>query len=238
MATVIKAAQQDPRVIRRLETVNVADHLAEARIVLERSRDEARRMLREAQAEAARITERASSEGYDAGFRRGHEAGQRAGQEEAFAAAKGAFEADQTQTLAALRAVMDEYEGRKRDLFIAARQDVVRFAARLAEKVTRQVGAVRPESAVANLDAAMRIVESATDMVVHVSPADRDVIAKFAESLDSTIREARNITIVADDTVAPGGCRVSTTAVEVDATLDTQIARIVELMVPQPGETA
>lgn len=223
--------------IRRLETVNVADHLAEAKLQLASARDEARRMLREAQAAAARIVEGASQQGYEAGFRRGYEAGQQRGREDAFATATERFESDQTSTLSALRALIDDFEARKRDLFISARQDVVRFAARLAEKVTRRVGAVHPESALANLEAALHVVEKATDIVVHVNPGDREVIETFARSLTARLGEAHHLTVIADEAVAAGGCRVTTREIEVDATLDTQIARIVELMVPPAGET-
>jgi len=233
MATVIKAAAQDPRLIRRLETVSVSDHLAEAHMVLERSREEARRMLREAQADGVRIRKEASEQGYEEGFRRGYEAGKQTGHEDAYTEAQKRFEADQTQTLAALAAVMEEWAQRKRDLLIDARQDVVRFAARLAEKVTRQVGAVHAESAAANLEAALAMVEKATDVVAHINPADRQTIEKFGAALDGRLRSAANFAIVEDAAVAPGGCRVTTADAEIDATLDTQIARIVELMVSQ-----
>lgn len=238
MATVIKAAEQDPRLIRRLETVSVSDHLAEARMVLERSREEARRILREAQADAVRIRQEASEQGYESGFRRGYEAGKQTGQQDAFADGQARFAADQAGTIAALTAVMADYEQRKRDLLIDARQDVVRFAARLADKVTRQVGAVHPESAAANLDAALAMVEKATDVVAHINPADRATIRKYGEALDRRLNGATNFRIEEDAAIAPGGCRVTTAEAEVDATLDTQIARIAELMVPKPASAA
>jgi len=132
MPTIIKAAEQNPKLFRRLDSISVSDHFAEARLVVEKSRDQARHLLRAAQSDAVRIREETSKEGYESGFRRGYDSGKRAGQEEALAEGRARFESDQTQTLATLRAVIDDYETRKRDLFIAARQDVVRFAARVA----------------------------------------------------------------------------------------------------------
>lgn len=233
MSTVIKAAQQDPRLFRRLETVSVSDHLAEARLVVEKSREEAQRMLREAQAEAKRIRDEAAERGYASGFRRGYEAGKSAGYDEAFRAAREEFEADQTRALSALRAMVADYEAKKRDLFIAARQDVVRFAMRLAEKVTRQVGAVRSTSAAANLEAALRMIEKPTDLTVHIHPADREAITRFSEKLSAELNGAPHLTIVEDASLAPGGCRLTTPDCAVDASLETQLAVIAELMVPE-----
>ncbi len=235
MATVIKAEQQDPKLLRRLETVSVSDHLGEAQLVLERSREQARQLLRQAQEEAKKLRHEASEKGYEAGFRRGYEAGKKAGYDAAFSAAQTEFEADQTNVVATLRNMLAQYEARKRDLFIAARGDVVRFAARLAEKVTKQVGALHPESAVANLEAALQLVESQTNLQVHISPSDQSTIERFARTLREHVDGAAHLEIIVDETISPGGCRVTTPDAEVDATLETQLAQIVNLMVPGPG---
>ncbi|MCB9851322.1 MAG: hypothetical protein H6817_11535 [Phycisphaerales bacterium] len=233
MATIIKAHEQDPQLIRRLETVSVSDHLSEAKLMVASARAEATKILREAKNQAKTIHEEASQQGYEAGFRRGYDAGKQAGHEQAYNEVKAEFVADESQTLAALRATIEAYEERKRDLFIAARQDVVRFAARMAERVTRQVGATHPDAAKDNLDAALNMVGKATNLVVHINPADRATIERFAAEYHQQIASAEHVEIVADESIARGGCRVTTEDAEVDATLETQIGRIVELMVPQ-----
>ncbi|MEZ6084065.1 MAG: hypothetical protein R3E58_09010 [Phycisphaerae bacterium] len=73
-STVIKLNDQNPRVITRLETVNVADHLSEAKVVLRKSREQAREILRQAQIDAAEAG--SHRQGFEAGFKEGYESGQ------------------------------------------------------------------------------------------------------------------------------------------------------------------
>ena len=231
MATVIKVGEQKPQLIKRLETLNVTDHLGEAQLVVKTSRAKARELLRDTQVEAATIRKEADEKGYQAGFRRGYEAGTKAGYEAAFEAARKDFAADQGRLVEVVKAMIAGFEERKRDLFIAASRDVVHFAVKVAEKVTRQVGVVNRESAAANLEAALRLVESKTNLVVRINPLDQSTIERFAESFKERAEGARNLSITVDESIAPGGCHLVTPEAEVDATLDTQIEQLASLMV-------
>ena len=230
MSRVIKIGEQSPKLLKRLEAISIADHVGEARLVVERSREQAREILREAQIAAARRNEEAGERGYQAGFRRGYEAGAQAGYQAAMEEAAGRFRAEQASLVDALRGVLDAFESRKRELELAGRQDVVEFAVRLAEKVTRQVGVIRREAATANLEAALRLVGRGTDLVVTVNPADRATLERFAAEFAKTAGGAAYWSLATDEAVAPGGCRLTTATSEVDATLDTQIGQIVGLL--------
>ncbi len=230
MATVIKTGEQDPRLFKRLETVSVSDHLGEARLVLEASRQQSRELLHDTYVEAETIRKEASDKGYEAGFKRGYEAGTKAGYEAAFQAAKEEFRNEQEQLVRTLHELVAGYEQQKRDLFIRANNDVLQFAMRVAEKVTRQVGAVNCGAAVENLKAALREVESKTDLVIRVNKKDHLAIERFVETLMEDAKDAENLTIIVDDTIAQGGCRVHTHDIEIDVTLDAQIEQIASLV--------
>jgi flagellar assembly protein FliH len=238
MATVIKFNEQNPSLIRRLETVSVSDHLGEAKLVAQTSRERARELLRTAQVDADAIRNDASGRGYEAGFRRGYEAGAKAGRAAAFEEAQKDFTDRQAQLVRAMNVLVSDFENRKRDLFISANNDCLRFAMKVAERVTRQVGVVHRDSAVENLKAALRIVESRTDLVIHMNPADHDNLQRFAESLMTGVEKAQSLTLVADESIAPGGCRLTSPDADVDATLDTQIEQIADLVVGPREVTA
>lgn len=238
MPAVIKATDRSPKLASRLETINVSDHLGEARVVLEKSREKARGILREAQAEARRITDKADERGFESGFRRGYEAGAKAGYEAAFAEAKEAFATDQEQVVQAMHGVVEEFEQRKRDILISAEADIVEFATRVAEAVTKQVGAVNAEAASANLQAALQLVQSMTDLVVSVHPNDVDAIGRFVETVKDRFEQADHIRIVGDESIAPGGCRLASPEADIDATLDTQLAQMAAIMGNRRGGDA
>ena len=231
MSTVIKSGDQNPTLVRRLETVNVTDHLAEARLVLDASREKSLDMLRCAQREASVLREASQKQGYDDGFKRGYDAGLVAGREKAYADSKGEFAESQQQLIAAMGAVLDQFETEKRDLLIAARADVMRFAMRVAERVTRLVGVVNPDTACANLDAALRVVAAGSNLEVRLHPQDVATVEKFLKSQADRVAAGDHVRLIPDEKCAPGGCILSGAGTQVDATLDTQLEQIAQLMV-------
>ncbi len=237
MAAVIKVGEQDPKLFTRLESISVSDHLSEARLVVEASREKSRAMLKEAQVEAIQIGRVAEERGYKAGFKRGYEVGKGAGHQAAFDAAKVEFSTDHARLIEAMHDTISRYQELKRDLFIAARNDVLRFAVKVAEKVTKQVGVVNRNAATTNLEAALREVESKTDIVVTINPVDMLTMERFCEDLMQHAKDAENFTIIADEAVEPGGCTVGTPNVSIDATVSTQMKQIAELIVGEEGGT-
>jgi flagellar biosynthesis/type III secretory pathway protein FliH len=64
----------------------------------------------------------------------------------------------------------------------------------------------------------------------------------FAAASLEQIKSTRVIDLVVDDSLAPGGCRVTTGRTQVDATLETQVDEIVSLLLsgaskPNPNPT-
>ena len=115
-----------------------------------------------------------------------------------------------------------------------ARTDAIRLAIAIARRVVKRVTAL-PEvaSAVAvdNAAEALEIVGRQTDVALHVNPADFDAITAFAAGLVESGRESRHVRLVADPSVAPGGCLLTTAEGRVDASLEKQVDRIAEWLV-------
>ena len=238
MPTVIKLGEQNPAVATRLESVNVGDHVTEARLLLERSREKSRRILEGTKVRADALRKQASEEGFKAGFQRGYEAGLEAGRKAAFEKAQQEFTQRQESLIQALQDVLTKFEAQKRDILISARQDVVAFAAKLAQRVTKRAVELDAHSAAANLEAALGLVESRSDVTVIVHPDDHGSLSDFASRLSSDIHEAANVELVTDQDITPGGCIVRTRDTEIDATIDSQIAQIIRLMLPETRENA
>jgi flagellar assembly protein FliH len=235
-STVIKLNDQNPRMITRLETVNVADHLSEAKVVLRKSREQAREILRQAQVEAGEAFEIARAKGFEAGFRKGYETGQKSGHDGAFEEAKKEFAERQSALVSMFNETVQQFDAQKRDLFIQASGDLLEFAMHVARRVTKRIGAIDREAATENLHAALRLVESATDLTVYVNPADAESIKDFAKSAGSVLERAAHFRIEVDKKLAPGGCRLATPMTEVDATVDTQLDQIEALVTAQSSE--
>lgn len=230
MSTVIKQGEQNPTLVKRLETVNVTDHLAEARLVLDASRRKSLDMLRHAQREARTLLGETRKEGYDDGFGRGYEAGRIEGHQKAYEDAREEFKQEQSKLIAAVSRALEQFEIAKRDLLIAAKSDVTRFAGRVAQRVTRLAAAMNPQAAAANLESALRVLGHASDLEVRLHPNDVATVEKFLESLNQQVADATHVRITADEGVSPGGCVLAGGGGEVDATIDSQLDEIARLM--------
>ena len=113
---------------------------------------------------------------------------------------------------------------------MAAEHHLLRFATDVASKLTFAIGALHHESAKENLRRAIRAVGEQTDLTVRVHPADLEVIKDFAPSALEQAGASSHVNVVADEGISPGGCTVKSARSEVDATLETQVAQIVALL--------
>lgn len=230
MNSVIKQNDQNPKLIRRLETVNVNDHLIEAQAALREARRQAQAIVRQAQSQARTIRAQAQKAGFDDGFRRGHEAGTQTGHEKAYEDSKKAFAIEQEKLISAMSDAVAQFERQKRELLIDANRDVALFAKKVAERVTKTVGAVHPGAAAGNLEAAMQLVGQASGLQVRLHPRDAEAARKFLSDLTEGMEAGVHVDLVEDESVTRGGCVLTGRDVEVDATLESQLAEIARLM--------
>lgn len=229
MATVIKAGEAG-KVVRRLATVDLADHLREAHSVIDAARARAAAMVRDAQRESDGIREAARSEGFAAGHAKGSAEGRAEGFTAAHDEALAAFALKQESLIAALSTAVDSLGAMKADLEIAAQRDVLEFAVKLARKLTFEIGELHRESAQENLRRALGLVGKRTDVTIRVNAADQESMTLFAPQLMERLGEAGRVTVEVDESIGPGGCRVHTPHSDVDATLETQTEELVRLL--------
>jgi len=238
MATVIKAGEAG-KVVRRLATVDLADHLREAQSVIAAARSRAVAMVQEARREADAIREASRADG----FLVGHEKGLAEGRAEGFEAARGealtAFAEQQDSLVSALSGVVRALDTQKDDLEIAARRDVLKFAVSVARKLTFAIGSLHRESAQENLRRAFSSIARRTDITIRINSNDRESMEAFAPELVAQMGDSRRVTVEVDDALSPGGCLVQTSNCDVDATLETQTEELVRLLLGTvPGDNA
>ncbi|MBI1825605.1 MAG: hypothetical protein HY287_13325 [Planctomycetes bacterium] len=235
MATVIRAGEPATKIAKRLEALDLSDHLALAHSVAAKARQEACATLEHAKREAAHLTAASQDRGYkighEKGYKVGHEKGYSeglaAGNESARAEALAKFAAEQDAVVADFRRVIAELDGMKEDVRISAARDAVNFVVKLASKLTLAIGVSHPEAVITNLERAMRLVGEKSRAVVVIHSADLDAVTRFAAPVAEDLERSTALRIQIDDTIAPGGCRVEADGVEVDATLETQLNEIV-----------
>ncbi len=228
-ATVIKAGNAGP-ILKSLSRVDLADHLSEAREIVETAKAQAAQTVADARGDsrrrAAEAKETASAEGYKAGFAKG----EIEGHAKAFDESIKTFERQHAGVVAQMLNAIREIEEIKDKLRIAAERDVLEFAVELAFGLTYRIGHHSSKAAVENAKRAIRLVGKRTDLTIRVNPDDLKAMETYASTVLKRIDTSPDVTVVADESLTAGGCVVETDRSRVDATLETQIAELSSLL--------
>ncbi len=218
--------------------LDLSDIGHQASRIKEQAERRAREIEADARARADAMTMGAEERGFEQGVaegkQRGYEQGLKQGREEAFAQMQPQLE----QVQQSWSEVAARFEQIRETLHNDARQALLELSLRLAEKVIQRTIDVDPTVVVDQVSAALAHVLGAYDVAVRIHPHDRPMMEQATPHLLAEFSQLKHIALVDDDNIRPGGCIVSYGQGQIDATLDTQLRRIVDLMVPVPDESS
>jgi flagellar biosynthesis/type III secretory pathway protein FliH len=220
-------------VARDAVVLDLGDLVRQGEALKAKARAEADRIVAEAKAERARLVAGAAEEGRKEGLARGLEEGRRqgeaSGRAEALAAAAEALKKLDARWSAALA----EFEGARETMLLGARQDVLRLALAAAEMVTKRAIALRPEAAADQLAAVLGLIMRPTRLTVSVHPDDAALVREALPGLTERFAAAAHAEVAADAGLERGSCVARTgTGGVIDASVRTQLERIVEALLP------
>jgi flagellar assembly protein FliH len=167
-----------------------------------------------ARAEADDLRHTARQQGYEEGYQAGMAAAREELAPAATAMAHALAEAQQLRAEAA-----DQVEAR-----------AVELSLRLAEKVHAGTLEVQPERVVDVVRGALRCLVDRERVTVQVNTLDLELVRDAVEPIASTLGGIDNIDVQEDRRVARGGALVRSAAGEVDATIETKLARAREVL--------
>lgn len=151
-----------------------------------------------------------------------HQAGLEAGRAEALAGAQPAADAF-AQAAVELRAACEEMTARCE---VAA----VELALRIAEQALGAAVAADPERVIAVVRGALRRLVERERIVLLVNPDDLELVRAGIEGVVRELGGIEHCDVQAERRVSRGGAVVRTPEGEVDATLDTKLARVREVI--------
>jgi flagellar assembly protein FliH len=229
---VIKADQAPATV----STFSMADIEKQAKLVLLGAKVRAERLLVAAQEEGEQIKREAHTqalaEGRRAGIAEGLELGRKQGRDEALAGQR----EELAELVGAMTQAVQELDGARLALEAESKTAVIRLAIAIAERVTKRLGVVDAEVAVANVEEALRLVVHSADVRIAMHPSQRATLTDVLPRIRAKWPAMKHVDLVEDGSIAPGGCRIYSGGGEVNADLDLQLARIAEELVPGPND--
>ncbi|HPU50985.1 MAG TPA: FliH/SctL family protein [Burkholderiaceae bacterium] len=165
--------------------------------------------------------------GYKDGFKRGLEEGMRRGAE----AARQQLQREQGERL---QAIADEFAQRTAALhegmeaaFAQVRDEVAAQTISLALELARQVirGQLRTDPRAIEpvvREAIACLIDERASFTVHLNPDDAELLGPVIEP----VMQPRGAQLIADPSIAAGGCLITSAGAEVDATLNTRWHRV------------
>ena len=200
--------------------------------IVEAARVEAARMISEAQTQAAMVAAEAAPRGFDEGrvqgLAEGREEGCRIGREEAIE--------QYTTQLASLTeswtAAIDAFEADRRAALQGAREDIVELALAMGGKIARRVIEADPAVVQDQVAEVISLVTAPSGLTLSINPGDRKLVQAVLPALCERLENVKHVELRDDPDVERGGCVLSTGKGVIDATLEKQIERIAEVLLP------
>lgn len=153
-----------------------------------------------------------------------------AGEAEGRAAGLAAARTDAGPALAALGASIQAVSELKGQVVAELEQDAAELALRLAEQILAGVLSVQPERVIDVSRNALRHLVERRRVTLVVNPGDLELVADCVEQLQSELGGIEHLGVQSDRRVARGGAIARTDSGDIDAGIDTQLARARELI--------
>jgi len=214
MASIIKST--DYAQGARAATFNFDDMARHGEAYIKQMREEAAKILAEAQQQAERIRKQAEIDGLKAAQRQ-HQA-----QVEAEAAKR--MEA----VLPALRAAVGEIQTSKQGWLAHWERSGVRLASRIAERVLRRELAVRPDLPLALMRESLELATGGGRIRILLNPADVQSLGSQVQLVLKEMGRLAETEVTADERIERGGCRLEMRHGSIDQQLGAQLQRIEE----------
>ncbi|MEO0586825.1 MAG: FliH/SctL family protein [Planctomycetota bacterium] len=227
---------QANKVMRDAVVLDLGDLGAQAARLRMQAEARAAEIVGEAERKAQALVEAAHGQGFEQGRAEGHEQGLAEGREQGHAEALASKQDELAQVITAWADVATQWDGYRRELEREARESVLDFALKLGERLVHRLVDVDRTVVVDQVAAALSAVLEPLDVRVRVHPGDRPILDEALPDLMAEFGRFEHIRLVEDAEVDRGGCVVSYGEGEIDATVRTQLARVLDVILPGEAE--
>ncbi len=226
--------------------LDLSDVARQGEQMIASAKKRAQTILAEAEATRARLIGDAAAVGKAEGLAEGLAEGHRAGAEQGRASALTEQRAALLALLEGWSAALRSFASARQGLLDEAGRDVLNLAMTIARKVTRRAFATDPGVPGEQLRSVLELVMRPTRLLVRAHPEDVSLMRQAMPELVAQFDSAGHVEFVEDATLARGSCVArladerSGTGVgggapggEIDASIDEQLDRIAEMLVPR-----
>ncbi len=225
-------SKQAAALVREAVVLDLGDLARQGEAIKARAVAQADQILKKAQDEAKQATQSAAKRGHDEGLQRGLAEGRKqgleAGRKQALEERKAELERLQAEWTESLESFVEARKG----LLIEARIDVLRLALAIAERVVFRTIELDPTVIEDQMAEAISLLAKRSAVIIRINPGDMVHAQEVLPALVEKMQQCEHATLVADDSLTPGGCILQAGTTTIDATIETQMDRIVAALLP------
>lgn len=220
----------EPSLVRREESATstvttMADATAAIEVLLAEAEEAREQALRDADEtrEDAQIQAEALRE---AAWQEGFHSGEEVARVQVEAELKAQWEIQRDTVRAEVQGVVDSIGRARETLWEAQEAEMVGLALDVARQIIKTEVTQNPEIVTHILHNALRRITDKEQVRIRVSVADAGLVRAQRDDLVSLLDGLKNLEIVDDRRVSPGGCVIETNAGTIDAKIETQLAEV------------
>jgi flagellar assembly protein FliH len=175
---------------------------------------EAQEKLRQLEEESRLALEQEKKEALDAGRNAGREEGYAQGQ------------AEVERLIQRTQTVLERAQDKRGEILVETEQEIVDLVLLLTRKVVKAITESQRTVILQNVVQALRKVKSRGNVIIRVNMADLKLTTEHTKNFIHMMEGTKNIQVVEDSTVDPGGCIIETDFGEIDARIASQLAEL------------
>ena len=225
-ARIIKASQVGS--LRDPDAYNLVDIQREAAHLTAVATREAAEIVARARREAEEIRERAEDEARAAGRHEGLREATSAIDRQANEIAENRVTEQLMTAIPALGEVAAALITERDQWVQRWEHSAIRISVAIAEKLLQRQLALRPSDAHDMIATTLRLATGQTQLTISLNPADLNAWGDRAPQIVRSLTGCADATLMADDGIKRGGCRIETRHGEIDATVETMLQKIVD----------
>jgi len=233
----IKAAELE-RTGSRAVPLHLADVARQAEHIRLAASEQAERIIAEARARAEEIERDAAERAHQRGYREGLDRGMREGSEQGSAEAFREHARRLEDLESGWNRALSSFASHREQLMSEARQDLLRLAIRIAERVVKRTIQADPSVVEDQLVAAIAVALRPSGLRVSVHPEDLSLARGALPRILDRLGRTEGVELVEDAGVSRGSCVVRGAGGEaIDASVETQLERMAQTLIAgsEPG---
>ena len=178
------------------------------------ARSEADSILKAARLEAENLKQKSQKEGYSIGEEKGIAAGEKSGLEEG--------RLEWQSLIQETEMIITELQTSRMALLKNSEEEMVRIVMAMVRKIIKVESLCRSDLILHNIDAAINRVSEVDKIVLRINLKDKSMAMTHKDRFLQRLSGVKELTILEDPSLSPGGVRIETGVATIDASLEAQ----------------